>query len=429
MYIGTPKKYRGRQRRSTFSLWRFLGTLLMLGLIVAGFGIYQNRETLRPIVQSFTNQAFEDIRIAQETAVAPPPTPTRDPTADRIEASNFWERGAVNEALQRYLVIADAVPNDVSIHYRITMGLITLGDNDRAIEYAERTVTADPFSSDAWAVRAWALRWVGRHGEALASALHARELDRDNPRALAYLSEAATSLNQTQRAVDNANRAIDLDPDSAEAYRARGLAKWLGLFDIPGAIQDITTAYDIARLNNPALASLYAIDLAQLAIGQGNTEEAIRLLNSVLEVNPQNVQALFWMGSVYFSNVGNFNQSAEYLSRCVRINPNSISCHYLLGRAQARLELMSEAAQNFSRAIELGSSSARHHWWAGNSQIAMGNCNQALVYLERGYNLALQEGNAQLISDYNAILPLCGATFGTQPTPTPDPDEVGDGSL
>jgi tetratricopeptide (TPR) repeat protein len=428
MYIRTPKKYRGAQRRSVFSLWRFLGMLTMMALIVVGIVIYQNSDAIRPYIENIANETLNDVRVAQATALAPTPTPTRDPTADRVEAANFWERGAVNEALQKYLPILDAVPNDVNIHYRVTLGLITLGDTERALEYAERTVTANPFSSDAWAIRSWALDWAGDSGSAIASALRARELNSDNPRAYAYLSESVMAFDQTQRAIDNANRALELDPDSAEAYRARGFAKWIGLFDIAGAIEDITAAYEIASVSNPALASLYAIDLAQLAIGQGDFNGAISRLESVLEVNDQNAQALFWLGSIYFSNLGDFNQSAEYLNRCVRVNPDSIACHYLLGRAQARLELMSEAATNFSMAIELGSQSARHHWWAGNSQIALGNCTQALVYLRTGYDLAIAEGDAQLVSDYDAILPLCGASFGQQanPSPTPEADDIPD---
>jgi len=430
MYISTPKRYRGTQRRSGFSCFRLLGMLTMAGLIVVGIGIYQNRDIFAPVINDFVQQTMNEVEVARATAIAPTATPTRNPASDRIQADNFWSRGVVNEALKLYQDIAPAVPNDLNVYYRVTLGLITLGDSAGAVEFAEQTVTANPFSSDAWAIRSWAYDWSGDVGTAISSALYARELNSDNPRALAYLAEAVLAAGQVQRALDLADDALEIDPNSAEAHRARGIIYWTGLFDLVTAEEEITLAYDIARQNNPAMASLYAIDLAQLSIGRQDYDAAISWLDSVLEINPDNGQALFWMGSVYFANLGNFNQASEFLNRCVRVSPESIGCHYLLGRAQSRLELTQDAAANFAKAIELGSLSARHHWWAGNSQIAIGNCGQALEYLNIGYDLAIREGNAQLVDDFNAILPLCQANFGAQaaPTPTPTPDPFADTS-
>lgn len=420
MYIRTPRKYRGTQRRGLVSCRRIVFVFLALVLIVAGIGIYQLRHVIRPLIEQPLATLIAQAENAAATAGAPTATPTQDPANILTRADNFWVQGSTSEALDLYLQVIDSVPNDVSVHYRVTLGLIMQGQYDDALTYAERTVTANPYSSDAWAIRSWALYWNRRPGEAISSALHALELRPENARAMAFLAEAYHGAGQTQRAQTMVQRALEADPDSFEAYRARGLISWEALFDREAAIADFETAYSIA----PNMAFL-AIDIAILESAMGNFQSAIRRLEGVIERDPENTSALFWLGSTYFSRLGDPSQAAGYLQRCIDYNPQSVNCHYLLGRTQNSLENYNRAADLFAMAIELGSSNPFHFWWAGRSQINLGNCARAMTYLEPGYQLAQQSGNAQLVSDYEAILPECQSFIpGGVPiiTPTPDPD-------
>jgi tetratricopeptide (TPR) repeat protein len=425
MYLRTPAKYR-RRRQPIISCWRLVLMFGAVCLIVIGIGIYQNAYMFQPEVNALVRNvesSLNDLQLQAQTAAAPPPTATADPRNDLISANNAWDRGAVSEAMRVYDSILDSVPNDVDVYYRMTLGMIIQGDIDAALAFAEDTVTANPFSSEAWAIRAWALDWAGRSGEAIASGLHAKELDPQNPRALAFLAEAYYSAGQVQRGYDMTEQALKLDSESVEALRARGFIAWFGLFDTDTALQSLQTGYQLAQQSNPAYAGLIAIDIARLDITTQNYDAAKTVLESVLELNPDNSIALYWLGSVYFGNLGDPSQAASYLQRCVDTNPTSINCHYLLGRTQARLDQMSIAAGNFNRAVELGSKIARHYWWAGNAQIALGNCNLALKYLEPGYEMAKTGTDTQLISDFEAILPLCQAGFSVPVTPTPGEGE------
>lgn len=422
MYIRTPQKYRRRRRRHIFPCGRILLLAVMTLLIVVGIGIYENIEMFRPYVDHVAATAMSGIERQSMTMAAPPPTATKDPAADLVSASNFWERGAVSEALRLYLPILDSVPNDVNVHYRVTLGLITQGDLERAVEIGERTVTANPFSSDAWAIRAWAYDWAGDYGTAIASALHARELDPKNARATAFLAEAYFAAGQTQRALTLSEDAIRLDPDSFEAYRARGYVNWYGLYDNASALTDFRTAYDIALETNPAAAGLIAVDIAGIEIGNQNIQGALQVLNGVLEVNPENTLALYWTGYVYLRQVGDPSQSNSYFLRCVDLDPENIDCYYMLGRSQMSLEQTAVAAESFARTIELGSETARHYWWAGNAQIALGNCSSALEYLHPGYALALDDGDTELVSNFEYLFSLCGVNMGGQPEVAPTPE-------
>src|SRR5690606_9679175 len=147
--------------------------------------IYQNREIFIPQVSQFVEGIANSAPSSIGTAMAPTAIPTTDPRSQLDQAARAWELGALNQAVRVYQQILPAVPNDVSVHERVTLGLIAIGRYEEALEAAEMAVNADPYSSDAWATRAWALDWNGRSGEAVSSALMALELDQNNVRARA----------------------------------------------------------------------------------------------------------------------------------------------------------------------------------------------------------------------------------------------------
>lgn len=426
MYLRTPKRYTRRGQRRRLLSWRTVLLWLMTPVIIfIGIGIYQNRAMFIPSVSRFVEGLASSAQSSISTAIAPTLTPTEDPRSRLEQASRAWDLGALNQAIRIYQEILPAVPNDVQAHERVTLGLIAVGRYEEALAAAEMTVNANPYSSDAWATRAWTLDWNGRAGEAVSSALLALELDPDNVRARAYLGEAYFSLNLTQRAYDTVNEALEQDADSYEAYRARGLINRLGFFDQEAAMEDFRAAYEIA----PNM-SFIGIDIAQMESARQNYEGAIDIMKDIIERDPENSRALYWLGDFYLRGLGDPNQAADYLSRCIQINPESISCYYLLGRAQFRLEQITLAQESFEQAIELGSSDPYHYWWAGNSYIAQGNCTGAMNYLRPGFEIARSGTNTDLIADYQSLMADCQFPGSSIATATPDPNasEAGSGA-
>lgn len=404
MYLRTPKRYRTGHRRSLISARRLLVWLILPLFIFAGLQIYENRGLYEPIVRQAVDSVANDLQNNIATMAAPTPLPTHDP-AERIAVANTdWSRGSIEAAVQEYQGLVDAAPNDVTVHYRLTLGLLMQGQLEEALDAAERTVTANPYSSDAWAIRAMALDWNGRPGEAIASALHALELDSNSARARAFLAEAYYDSNQPERALEIVNEALELDPESFEAYRVRAMVVQGTQFDLEAARADYQRAYDIA----PHLPYL-AIDLARIDAALQDTEGAIDTLAAVIEQNPGNITALFEIGTYYFRDLGSPNQALDYLTRCVEADPENINCIYLLGRVQIALEQYALASETLARAIDLGSTSARHYWWAGRAQTILGNCGAAVPYLTPGYDLAREEDDADLISAFEDSLRECGA--------------------
>ncbi len=404
MQIRTPKKYRGVQRRSIVSCRRLFVYLLLLLLIASGAALYLNRQVAAPIMQDAFNYLITEIENRAATLSAPEPTATHDPRNRLIEASNYWQQGALSRATELYQEIAPSTPNTVEVFRRIAIGLINASRYAEASQQAARAINADPFDADAWAIQAWALDWQDKPAEALAYALHALELDPQNSRASAYLAEIYHSLDQSQRAETLLDELLSQDPQSAEAYRARGLVNWDS--DYAAALADFYAAYELASNMN-----LIAVDIATIEKDLRNFEPALEILQQTLEADPHNPRALFRLGEIQISRDGNFTQARLTLQDCIDFNPSYFHCHYMLGRANERLGETSAAAANFARAIELGSQEPRHHYWAGWSQIVLGNCSRALAYLEPGLQLARDINHQQLIADISAVIPQCDPSF------------------
>jgi tetratricopeptide (TPR) repeat protein len=403
MYLRTPKRYRSGHKRSLVSPRRLLVWIILPLLIFLGLQIYENRGLYEPVVREIIYDVVGDAQDSIATMTAPTPLPTQDPAQQIALANNDWSRGAIESAIEQYEALQSAAPNDVVVHYRLALGLLMEGHLDDALGAAESAVTANPYSSDAWAIRAMVLDWNGRPGEAIASALRALELNPDSARARAFLAEAYYDSNQSERALDTVNEALEMDPESFEAYRVRGLIIQGAQFDLEAARQDYQRAYDIA----PHLPYL-AIDLARIDYALENRDDAIQTLGEVLEQNPGNVTALFELGNYYFGGLGSPNQALDYLSRCVEAEPEYIPCLYLLGRVQYALDQYDTAAETFVRAIDLGSTVARHYWWAGRAQITLGRCQSAIPYLQTGYAIVQDEDNPDLLLEFENSLRECG---------------------
>ncbi len=402
MYLRTPKRYtRKGQRRSLPPFRRLFLWLVLLVLIVAGVGLYYNLDLLRPLV----DDAVNSLESARATAVAPTATPLPDASTTIARADEAWERGAITEAVRLYRSILPAVPNRVEVFDRVTVGLITDGQFEAALDSGERAVNADPFSSDAWTVYAWALDWNGQPEEAIVYGLHALELNPDNYRTMAVLSEAYLSAGQVERAREAADNALELNPQGWEGFRARALVTREGDFNFTAAREDFATAYSLA----PNM-SLLAVDLA-ITEGAylGNPNTAIAILQEVVDLSPENTTALYWLGVFYFRDLGDPNQATRYLSTCVDVNPESVLCHYYLGRVQYADGLLVDASTNLDRAIELGSTDPRHYYWAGDVRISLGDCAGAIPLLQRGYELAREREQETLYADFEASLRTCGA--------------------
>jgi tetratricopeptide (TPR) repeat protein len=426
MQIRTPRKYRGRQRRGVIPWRRLLMLMMIIGIIYAGYQIVQNQAALQQRAETIMLSLSDTVGDQMATLNAPPPTLTPDPAQNLVAGDNAWAMGNTSEAVRSYMLSINAVPNNVNVHNRVTMGLLASGNTQEALDYAQNAVTADPYSADAWVLLSWAQSDNGDVGSAIASAIHAKTLAPQQSRVLAFLARAYLADEQVARAQNVVEEAITLDPDAYEGYWVRGQINEQGLFDFVSAADDYRTAYEIALTSQPTMAGVVAVDIALIQRRNQDFDGAIATLEQARELNAENTLALFWLGVVYFSDKGDPNQSQTYLQQCVDYNPNSYNCSYFLGRTQFALDQVGAATESFNRATELDSPFPRHWWWTANAYFAQGNCTKAGEYLRKGYDLIDDSTPQDLRDAYDYLISSCGFTIGRPTVVTPTPEITAD---
>jgi tetratricopeptide (TPR) repeat protein len=420
MYLRTPKRYRpGRQRHLRLISGRVV-LRLMLIVILAGAGwlIWQNRERVRSSVLP----GLEELAIAVQTQVAPAPTPTAtsDVMLAQVECLNSYRQGDLEKAIEQCTVLAHANPNDVGLHYQIAHALIitsNFGQNkarlQQALDFAERTINANPTAPDGWAIRARVLDWMGKYGEALASALHARALDETYAPTYAFLGEIYQDLGQYDTAQMYLERALELDTEGiavADAFRNLGL-----LYSNQGRWEEALQPY-LAALQRAPNQPYIAVELANNYIALGEIDQAIAVLSSIVERNPRDTTVLFSLGNAYTRN-GDFDRAFEYYRRCLDVDPNNIPCLSYLGGLQWSDGDFVTAAVNLQRAIELGSQDPDDYYQLGHSQASLGRCDLAIPYLQQGYQIAVQREDARRQASFIAALQSCGVRTPAENAP------------
>lgn len=431
MYIKTPRQYRGVQRRRVFSCGRLFIVIILLVLVVAGVGLIYNRAIFEAYAVHGVETALADVERWRATQFAPTPLPTRDPSRSLTDGDNDWSRGRITLAMQSYSDALPFVPNNVTVYSRMTEAYLTRGDILKALDFAEHTVTANPFSAEAWATRSLVYSWERDASQGIASAQQALALEPDHAQATAFLAYAYWQAGQTDLANIRANDAVNADPDRWEGYWVRGLIRENDLFEFDGALSDFETAFRLSSElgQNPAMAGVAATGIARIYVRPeyANNTAAVNILNAALEIDPDNVEVLYYLGEVEYRYVGDYAQAQEVLLDCTEVAPTDYRCWYFLGRARNSQGDQDGALQAFEQTIALDTPFARHYWWAAEMErILFGDCSQAAIYLQTGYRMAqagggaIDEGNQVLLEDFEARLALCGVSVApvTQPETT-----------
>jgi tetratricopeptide (TPR) repeat protein len=412
MYLRTPKRYRpGRKRHLRLFSGRALARLLLV-VALAGMGwlIWEQRERVRTSVLP----ELEGLAEAVQTQVAPAPTPTATPdlVSAEVECLNAYRQGDLEKAITHCMVLAEANPNDVALHYQIAHTLIITSnfglDTDRlsqALAFAEKTINANPFAPDGWAIRARALDWKGAYGEALASAMHARALDDTYAPTYAFLGEIYVELGRYDVAQTYLEQALALDTAGiavADSFRNLGL-----MYSNQGRWQEALQPYQAALQNAPNQPYI-AVELANNHVALGEMEQAIAVLAAALERNPRDTSVLFSLGSAH-TRSGNMERAYEYFRRCLDLDSENVLCLSYLGGLQWVDGDFVTAIVNLERAIALGSRDPDDFYQLGHSHASLGRCDLAVPYLQQGYQLVLEREDARRQGLFANALQSCGA--------------------
>lgn len=137
-------------------------------------------------------------------------------------------------------------------------------------------------------------------------------------------------------------RSLELTPKLGDSHRALALI-YMNLMRPSEAEEEAKRAIEL----NPNDAEAYCI--LWLTTGKGVEDEYIK---KSLELNPDLIMAHYWLAKEYYLE-GNYDMAIHHFSRSVEINPNFFLGHYNLGVVYYEMGRDEEAIQEYKRTIEI----------------------------------------------------------------------------
>jgi tetratricopeptide (TPR) repeat protein len=105
----------------------------------------------------------------------------------------------------------------------------------------------------------------------------------------------------------------------------------------------------------------YWIDRGGLFDTYGNYKAAIGCFEKVIELEPQNGHAHFYLG-ISYGELGDYEKSIEEINRSIELNPKNGKFFYGRGRVFLLSQDKQRAMKDFHRAAELGSQDAKDYF-------------------------------------------------------------------
>lgn len=220
------------------------------------------------------------------------------------------------EALKHYDSAVDPRNPDSLNLYRRATSLHAVGETDRALSDYGDAIRIDPSNSLAYLGRGVLLATRKRsYNRAIEDFDKVLVLQPDNVDALIARGNAYSQIGDNGRALTDLDRAIQLAPDNAQAYVIRGLANnRRGQKQL--AMQDYETALRYAPRYPQALANR-----AALLSEEGRYDQAIADLDESIKADSDNPVAYYNRGYAWFAKHEYDKALADY-DRAIRLEPD-----------------------------------------------------------------------------------------------------------
>ena len=233
--------------------------------------------------------------------------------------------------------------------------------------------------------------------------------------------------NQFDRAIQDYDQAIKLDPKHALAFNNRGLA-YKSKGQIDRAIQD----FDQAIRVDPRSALAFG-NRGNAYQTKNQFDRAIQDLDQAIKLDPQLALAFFYRGNAY-GEKGQYDRAIQDYDQAIKLNPNSANAFNNRGDAYAREKDYDHALADFGQAIKLNPKDAITfknlgviYDKKGQSDRAISAYDEAIrlnpEYASAFYNRGLDYGGK---NDYSRAIADYGQAIRFNPTFAPAFNNRGD---
>lgn len=397
------------KRSIAYPLLRFfliLGIAIVIlgGVYIGGSVLFSNTTSQQPYVTRTHHPTFT-------IAYTPTLTPlTRTPTPTFMGATPLWMfLNSTYTPTPLYVVTVHPITSRSAFE----SGLHFLAEQDytNAMVLFQQAISLEPDAPDLYYYVAEIYRAQGDYRDARDS--YQTAINKDAQFAPAFLGRARANLGLNPQLDVSAdlNEAVQLDPNFAEAYVARGAYT---MVTHPSAAEmDLEKALEI----NPdsALAYLY---LADVQLDLGDNGSALSAAEKANQLDLTLVPAYLTLGRAYMAN-GQADQAMSVLQTYTVYSPGDYSAYLLLGTAYNATGHYDAAVDILTRSINAGQGNAALFFQRGtaylnlkNSQLAEDDFRLSVAYdslnfdtyigLAQSFDQQGQPGDAYVQVELNA---------------------------
>jgi tetratricopeptide (TPR) repeat protein len=213
---------------------------------------------------------------------------------------------------------------------------------------------------------------IGKPDDAINDFNRAIELDPENADAYCNRGYAKSSKGDLDGAILDYSQALEIDPKNAWAYGNRGLARGdKGDFD--GAIADDNQALSL-RPNWPQVYNNRGREQAR----KGNLDEAISDYNQAITLNPEDAIAYENRGNAK-SRKSDLNGAITDWTQAISLNPTNAITYNSRGFAEYQNGNVDASIADFDQAIKLDPNYARPYGNRGNAKFERGDLDGAVA--------------------------------------------------
>ena len=231
---------------------------------------------------------------------------------------------------------------------------------------------------------------------------------------LVKLGNHAFQRGDYNKAIEDYDEAIKLDPNYFEAYNNRGLA-WAKLEEYNKAIDDFTKAIKL----NPKLAdAYYNRGIAWYELKEYN--KAIADYGKAIKLNPKLADAYYNRGIAWYE-LKKYDKAIDDFTKAIKLNPKLADAYYNRGIAWYERKEYDKAIADYGKAIKLNPNYSEAYYNRGNAWDELEEYNKAIadygkaIKLNPNYSEAYNNrGNAwdalkkyeEAIDDYDEAIEL-----------------------
>lgn len=174
------------------------------------------------------------------------------------------------------------------------------------------------------------------------------ELLAEHNNAMLYIGRAKAfhTLEKLYKALDDYNKAIEIEPYNASAYNGRGSIRYREE-NWDKAIEDYNKAINI----NPKYGTAYQ-NRGVIWRQKGDLDKALEDENRAIEINPKNIQAYNNRGIIWKLK-GEFDKAIQDYNKAINIDTRYASAYYNRGIAWEEKEEQNKAIEDYKKYLEL----------------------------------------------------------------------------